>query len=47
MLTDEEIQARLTRCLPDLDRAAHELVAAANERGGEDNITVLLIRFEP
>jgi len=30
----------------DVKRAARELVDAANARGGEDNITVLLIKFE-
>ena len=29
----------------DLARAARALVDAANERGGEDNITVLVIKF--
>jgi serine/threonine protein phosphatase PrpC len=47
MLPDEEIEACLARCLPDLERATKELVQAANEHGGEDNITVLVIRFEP
>ena len=28
---------------PDLDFACEQLVALANERGGEDNITVLLV----
>jgi serine/threonine protein phosphatase PrpC len=46
MLTDEEIKATLLSCLPDLERAAGGLVNAANEHGGEDNITVMLIRFE-
>jgi serine/threonine protein phosphatase PrpC len=30
----------------DVEKAASDLVAAANERGGEDNITVVLLRFE-
>jgi serine/threonine protein phosphatase PrpC len=46
MLHDEDIRESLLRCVPDLDRAAHELVDAANEHGGEDNVTVLLIQFE-
>jgi serine/threonine protein phosphatase PrpC len=47
MLPDEEIQQCLLKWAPDIDRAAQELVNGANEHGGEDNITVLLIRFEP
>ena len=46
MLLDQEIQESLARSVPDLDRATRELVDAANEHGGEDNITVLLLRFE-
>ncbi len=30
---------------PDLAKACDELVAEANHRGGEDNITVILARF--
>jgi serine/threonine protein phosphatase PrpC len=29
-----------------MEKAARALVAAANARGGEDNITVALLRFE-
>jgi serine/threonine protein phosphatase PrpC len=47
MLTDDEIKDTLLRSLPDLERAAGALIAAANEHGGEDNVTVMLIRFEP
>jgi serine/threonine protein phosphatase PrpC len=47
MLPDEEIARCVEEAASDVERAAHDLVAAANERGGEDNITVLLIRFEP
>ncbi|HEY7783695.1 MAG TPA: PP2C family serine/threonine-protein phosphatase [Pyrinomonadaceae bacterium] len=31
---------------PELSRACNELIAEANARGGEDNITVVLARFE-
>ncbi len=31
---------------PDLDRAAEALIAAANDAGGRDNITVILFRLE-
>jgi serine/threonine protein phosphatase PrpC len=47
MLSDEQIRECLLRSVPDIDRAAEELVSGANEHGGEDNITVLLVRFEP
>jgi serine/threonine protein phosphatase PrpC len=30
----------------DVEKAARALVAAANAKGGEDNITVLILRFE-
>ena len=46
MMPDEEIVRVVQGADGDLPRAAQALVAAANERGGEDNITVLLIRFE-
>ena len=29
-----------------MDKAAHALVDEANARGGEDNITVVLLKFE-
>ena len=41
----EEI-ASLIEKQPDLDRLCDELIATANERGGPDNITVVLARFE-
>jgi serine/threonine protein phosphatase PrpC len=31
---------------PELPQACSELIAEANNRGGEDNITVVLARFE-
>jgi protein phosphatase len=45
MLPDEEITQILEEAAGDVERAASELVAAANAHGGEDNITVLLIKF--
>lgn len=41
----EEI-AELVSRQPDLEAVASELVALANGRGGPDNITVVLVRFE-
>ncbi len=44
MLSDNEI-AEVLRDKEDLDEAARELISWANDRGGKDNITVVL--FEP
>jgi PPM family protein phosphatase len=46
MLPDAEIARVLRECGADIDRAARTLVEEANQKGGEDNITVLLVRFE-
>jgi protein phosphatase len=46
MIPDEEIGTVIEGAGGDVDKAASGLVAAANARGGEDNITVLLIRFD-
>ena len=45
MVTDDEIAAVLEREL-DPEAAATKLVALANEAGGRDNITVLIVRFD-
>ena len=45
MLPDDEIAGILRGAQGDVAKAAKELVAAANERGGEDNITVVLLKF--
>ncbi len=46
MVSDAEIERIIGGSGGDLARAAQGLVDAANEHGGEDNITVLLIGFE-
>ncbi len=46
MLSDEDLLAILKRD-GDLERTARRLVRAANDRGGRDNITVVLFRLEP
>lgn len=46
MLPDPEIQEAVKAAGADLEKAARDLVAAANAKGGDDNITVVLIRFE-
>jgi serine/threonine protein phosphatase PrpC len=43
-IDDEEISDILSECA-DLDVAAEQLVGAANESGGPDNITVALLRW--
>src|SRR6202011_4070143 len=45
MLSEEEIAAAL-RSHPRLRDAGEALIAAANEAGGRDNITVVLLRLE-
>ena len=44
MLEDEEIRAIVT-AHEDLNEACRELVVAANEHGGEDNITAVVVRL--
>jgi serine/threonine protein phosphatase PrpC len=46
MLPDDEITRVIRESGPDIEKTAQALVDEANERGGEDNITVLLVRFE-
>jgi serine/threonine protein phosphatase PrpC len=44
MITDDEVKSIL-RSAESLDAAAEELVLAANQSGGKDNITVILFRL--
>jgi protein phosphatase len=46
MVPDQEIARILAGAEGEIARAAQGLVDEANQRGGEDNITVLLLRFE-
>ena len=46
MVPDEEIARVLEEAAADVPKAAQGLVAEANSRGGEDNITVLVIQFQ-
>jgi len=46
MLPDEEIFGVLSRHGGDPERACRELVSRANERGGEDNTTVVVVHVE-
>lgn len=44
MLDDAEIQAILTHHKDSLKQAASSLIEAANEKGGKDNISLILVR---
>ena len=46
MMADDEITASLNASGDDIVKAARALVDESNERGGEDNITVVLMKFE-
>ena len=46
MIGDEDIARILGEATGDVAHAATSLVDEANERGGEDNITVVLLKFE-
>jgi serine/threonine protein phosphatase PrpC len=46
MIGDEDIARILDEAGGDVGQAATALVDEANERGGEDNITVVLLKFE-
>ena len=45
MLTDEEIERAVTKA-PDIRTACRKLIEQANDQGGEDNITAVLIKIE-
>jgi protein phosphatase len=45
MVSDEDIQQIVT-VAPDIREACRKLIQRANERGGEDNITAVLIQLE-
>ena len=46
MVSDDEIASLLSASRDDLDEATKKLVAAANQAGGEDNISVVLFSLE-
>jgi protein phosphatase len=45
MVSDEEITAVLKSLLPDGDAVCERLISLANDKGGADNITVVLLLF--
>jgi len=46
MLEDEEILRVTNQASGDLQKACKDLIQGANEKGGLDNITVILLKFE-
>jgi protein phosphatase len=46
MMADDEIAKVVAEAKGDVERAARGLVTSANAKGGEDNITVVMLRFE-
>ncbi|PYQ14576.1 MAG: Stp1/IreP family PP2C-type Ser/Thr phosphatase [Acidobacteria bacterium] len=45
MMGDEEIAGLVSEAKGDVEKAARSLVVAANAKGGEDNITVVILKF--
>ena len=46
MVSDEEIHLTLSKYSANLVGAAHDLIRLANENGGKDNISVILVRIQ-
>jgi len=44
LVDDEAIQSALNKLMPDMDNTAQALVHMANENGGKDNISVILVK---
>ena len=45
MLTEAEILEVLTTKQDDLEQVVQNLIAAANENGGKDNVTAVVLRY--
>jgi protein phosphatase len=45
MITDPQIAKIVADAGDDVEKAARELIQSANQNGGDDNITVAVIRF--
>jgi protein phosphatase len=46
MISDEEILEIIARNKDDLEKACQELISSANQNGGEDNVTAILVKYE-
>jgi serine/threonine protein phosphatase PrpC len=46
MLEDEDIAQIMNQTDSSLQKKADDLVEAAKEAGGEDNVTVVLVKFD-
>jgi len=46
MIDDDQIAEHLRAGGGEVDKTARALVDAANEHGGDDNITVVVLRFD-
>jgi len=45
MIPDEEILSIVAKSRDDLDKACEELINTANQNGGEDNVTAILVKY--
>ena len=45
MISDEQILDIVSRNQDDLDKGCQELIDTANQNGGEDNVTAILVKF--
>ncbi len=45
LVEDSDILDTVKRCKENLERTCEELISLANFNGGDDNITVVLVRF--
>ena len=45
MISDEDILEIVRRNKDNLDQACQELIDTANQNGGEDNVTAILVKF--
>jgi len=45
MIADEEILNIVCRNKENLDKACEDLISTANQNGGEDNVTAILVKY--